>query len=90
MKKSLLFLLLSLFVAVTSCSEQDLARNWGGETTIILPKGEKLIEATWKDGSNLWYLTEPMEPDYRPQVKIFRESSSYSGFEGTVKFIEQR
>lgn len=90
MKKSLLFLLLVLLAAMTSCSEQDMARNWGGESTIILPKGEKLIEATWKDDSNLWYLTEPMEPGYEPQVKIFRESSSYSGFEGTVKFIEQK
>ena len=90
MKKLLLFSLLSLLVAVTSCSDQDIARNWGGEATIILPKGEKLIEATWKDQSDLWYLTEPMKPGYEPQVKIFRESSSYSGFDGTVKFIEQR
>lgn len=90
MKKLLLFSLLGLLVAVTSCTEQQRARSWGGDSSLVLPKGEKLIEATWKDNGDLWYLTEPMEPGYEPQVKIFRESSSYSVMEGTVKFIEQK
>lgn len=89
MKKLLLFSLLGLYT-VTSCTEQERARNLGEDYTVVLPKGEKLIEATWKDDGDLWYLTEPMDSEYVPQVKMFHESSSYGLLEGSVKFIEQR
>lgn len=87
MKKLILFAIIVL--STFSCTQQYQTRKWGGSDSITLPKGERLIEATWKD-NNLWYLTEPMDSDYKPQVKIFRESSSFGVFEGTAKFIEQR
>ncbi len=57
--KKYLFLLIVL-VAMCSCTQNQMARTYGGKMTIELPKGEKLVNATWKE-ANLFYLTEPME-----------------------------
>lgn len=57
--------------------------------TITLPKGEKLIEATWKD-DNIWYLTEPMDSSYKPTTKTLHEDSRYGIMKGTVHFIESK
>ena len=91
MKKIVLiaFLAATFICSFTSCTENKMARKFGGSTTIELPAGEKLIEATWKD-DNLWYLTEPMEPGYKPKTKIFREDSSWGVLKGEVKFVEKR
>lgn len=50
---------------------------------------KKLVEATWKD-SDLWYLVEPMDSDYVPKTKIFKENSMIGIMEGEVKFIESK
>ena len=74
-----------------ACTKNTRARIWGDEMTIVLPKGQKLIETTWKGATNsLWYLTEPMDSDYVPKKKIFREDSRFGIFEGTVIFIESK
>ena len=91
MKKIILsFFAAAIFLSgLSSCTENKMARKFGGSTTIELPAGEKLIEATWKD-DNLWYLTEPMESGYVPKTKIFREDSSWGVLKGEVKFVEKR
>lgn len=76
-------------IFLCSCTENTRSRVWGGKMTIELPKGQKLIEATWKEQS-LWYLTEPMEADYVPKTKIFQEDSRFEVFEGRVVFIESK
>lgn len=81
--------ILVIIASLASCTENKRARSFGGSQTIELPKGERLTIATWKE-SNLWYLTEPMEADYTPKIKYFRESSSMGVWEGTVKFVESR
>lgn len=92
--KKILFLfafVLTMVIAVssvTSC-ENYATRSFGGSTTINLPAGERLVEATWKN-ANLWYLTEPMDSDYVPKTKTFREDSNMGVFEGTVTFVESR
>lgn len=86
MKK--IFILLVALITLSSC-EQYVARKLGGNVTINLAPGEKLIEATWKEG-NIWYLTEPMDSNYTPKVKTFKESSMYGAFEGEVTFIENK
>lgn len=86
--KKILVLIISL-VCLTSC-EQVITREYGGTTTIKLEKGEKLVEATWKGGGDLWYLVEPMDSDYVPKIKVFKESSIYGVLEGKVIFIETR
>lgn len=86
--KKIILILAVICMAFVSC-DQYTARNFGGETTIKLEPGEKLIEATWKD-NDLWYLVEPMDSDYVPKIKIFKESSTMGIMEGEVTFIESR
>ena len=69
-----------------SC-EQYVTREFGGKTEIKLERGQRLVEATWKN-ADLWYLTEPMDSDYTPKRKVFKESSMYGVCEGEVIFIE--
>ena len=75
-------------VSFTSC--QYCSRKVGGTMEFTLEPGEKLIEATWKDEGNLWYLTEPMDSDYVPKTKIFKESSNLGIIQGKVIFHERR
>ena len=90
MKKiiSILIIIVALF-SFSSCTEQMMTREWGGEMTIELPKGQELMMATWKD-DDLFYLTRPMSDDYIPVKKTFKESSSFGIMESTVYFIESR
>lgn len=57
--------------------------------TIDLPKGEKLLMATWKD-ANLFYLTEPMDSVYIPKTKTFKEKSNWDVMESTIIFRESK
>ena len=81
--------LAALLMITTSCTEQHVARRYGGKLKIELPKGEKLIMATWKE-SDLFYLTEPMDSGYVPKEKVFRESLSLGVFESEIIFMESR
>ena len=83
-------ILLIAFTMFCLCScDQYFTRKLGGTTTVNLNPGEKLVEATWKDG-DLWYLVEPMDSNYKPKIKTFKESSMYGVCEGQVVFIEKR
>jgi len=85
--KKILFVLIAV-ATLSSC--QYFTRQFGGNTTIKLEKGEKLIEATWKGDGDLWYLVEPMDSDYTPKTKVFKESSLCGVMEGSVTFIESK
>lgn len=84
-------ILFALCVALMfiGCTQNQMAKRFGGTTTIKIEKGQKLVEATWKENS-LWYLTEPMEDDYVPKTKVFREDSNFGVLEGKVIFEESR
>lgn len=86
MKKILIIMI--LVMVLTGCTEQDFTRDFGGDMVITLEAGEKLEEITWKD-YNLWYLTRPMREGEKPETHIFRESSEFGVYEGTVTIIEQ-
>ena len=86
MKKLIIILL--TFLCLTSC-DQSITRTMGGTTKIELESGEKLIEVTWK-GDDIWYLVEPMDSDYVPKTKTFKESSRIGVLEGKVIFYEKR
>ncbi len=75
-------------ICLTSC-EQQLAKSLGGTTTIKLQPGERLLECTWK-GDEIWYLVEPMDSNYIPKTKEFKENSVMGVIEGKVIFIETR
>ena len=86
--KKIILILVAAF-CLCSCTEQMMTREWGGEMTIELPKGQELMMVTWKD-DDLFYLTKPMSEDYVPTTKTFRESSSFGILESTVYFVETR
>lgn len=88
MIKKILFISALIFTFI-SCTENSISRKLGGTMTVNLPKGEKLVMATWKETS-LFYLTEPMDSGYIPKTKIFREDSSWGLVESKVLFIESR
>ena len=83
-------LILTISLVCLTCCDQAITKKYGGTTTITLEKGEKLVEATWKDDGNLWYLVEPMDSDYVPKTKVFKESSMYGVLEGKVIFVETK
>lgn len=89
MRKIYSAILLLVMMMTTACTEQSMTRNFGGKMNIKLPKGERLLTATWKD-SNLFYLTEPMDSDYVPKNKKFVESSSFGVWESEITFIETK
>jgi hypothetical protein len=85
MKK--LFLAIGVIAMLGSCTENSRVKNWGGDGTLTLPRGQKLINVTWKE-SQIWYLTRPMTPQDSCQVYTFHESSSWGVMEGTYTIIE--
>jgi len=87
MKK--LILLFFAVMCLTACTKQERAKHWGSDITLQVDPGYKLVEATWKD-DNLWILMEPMEDEYQPKTKVFKESSSFGIMEGSITFVERR
>ena len=87
MKK--LFLAILMGVMVTSCTENERVKQWGGEGTINLPKGRKLVTVTWKE-TQIWYLTRPMNSNDVAETYQFQEESSWGVMEGTYNIIETK
>jgi hypothetical protein len=87
MKK--VFLAVLMGVMVTSCTENERVKAWGGEGTINLPKGKKLVNVTWKE-THIWYLTRNMDSNDVAETYEFHEESSYGVIEGTYKIIETK
>lgn len=88
MKKLLLLATLAT-ICLTSCTQQERAKDWGGNATIELPKGQKLITCTFKD-HDIWYLTRPMTSKDSAESYMFGESSSWGIFQGTVTITESK
>lgn len=86
--KRILIILLCLIV-FTNCTKNSRAKNYGGTATIDLPKGEKLVMATWKN-SNLWYLTRPMSSSDSAITYTFHEESSFGVWQGTYIINESK
>ena len=87
MKK--VFLAILMGVMVTSCTENERVKQWGGEGTINLPKGRKLVNVTWKE-TEIWYLTRPMDSNDVAETYQFQEESSWGVMEGTYNIIETK
>jgi hypothetical protein len=85
-KRSLILflILITLIIALlSSCTKNQRVKTFGGKATIELPRGQKLINCTWKEGDNFWYLTRPMGPKDSAEVYTFQEKSSLGLVEGT-------
>jgi hypothetical protein len=87
MKK--VFLAVLMGVMVTSCTKNERVKAWGGEGTINLPKGKKLVNVTWKE-TQIWYLTRNMDSNDVAETYEFHEESSYGVIEGTYKIVETK
>ena len=85
MKKVLLGLL--GITMLVSCTENTRARVWGGTQTIQLEEGVRLVNVTWKEGSDLWILTKI--DTTKPTTYQFQEKSNMGVWEGSVIIKEQ-
>ncbi|WP_440880644.1 hypothetical protein [Tenacibaculum sp. C7A-26P2] len=85
--KSIKILAIILVTTLTSCTEKQRSRSFGGQFEVKLPKGQKLIEATWK-GKDLWYLTRQRREGEPIERYLFKEESSFGVMEGSVIFKE--
>lgn len=83
-------LAIATLISFSSCNESYQSRIAGGTMKVNIPKGYRLIEATWKDGANLWYLVEPMDSDYTPKEKMLIEKSAIGIVQGQVIFVESK
>ena len=70
MKKMLLAI--GMIVMLGSCTENSRVKSFGGEGTINLPKGRKLVNVTWKE-TQVWYLTRPMNSTDVAETYQFHE-----------------
>ncbi len=82
-------LILIITTSLFSCTKNSRAKEWGGTASIDLPRGEKLVMATWKD-SDLWYLTRPMTPQDSAITYTFKEKSSFGIMQGTYIITESK
>lgn len=90
MKKILtVVVIFALAVILVGCTDQSRAKGFGGTAIINLPKGEKLVNATWKD-ENIWYLTRPMRENENAEKYSFKESSSFGLLQGEVILQESK
>lgn len=86
MKTKLLSL---LFIAgvLTSCTENQMAKQFGGTMTVDLPPNTEFVNATWKD-RELWYIHRPRKQGETIDIITMQEVSNYGLVEGTVNFVE--
>lgn len=69
------------------CTENTRARVYGGTQTIELEPGKRLVNVTWKEGSDLWILTKV--DTTKPTTYQFQEKSNMGVWEGKVIIKEQ-
>lgn len=67
----------------SGCTENEMARSFGGTMEVDLPCGEKLFDLTWKK-DDFWYATRPMRLAEKAETYTFRSKSSFGVYEGTV------
>ena len=77
----------TLMTTLYGCTENTRARVYGGTQTIELEPGKRLVNVTWKEGSDLWILTK--EDTTKPTTYQFQEKSNMGVWEGSVIIKEQ-
>ena len=89
MKKiiKMLTIAITCIILLTGCN--PITRKMGGDMTVHLKQGEKLVNVTWKETS-LWFLTKPMKHDDVAETYKFKEDSTWGVMEGTVTIIEHK
>ncbi len=87
MKK--LIVCLIILMGLTSCTDNNMARNYGGSETINLPIGDKLVNITWKE-DHLWILTTEMKSEDSANIYNFQEKSNWGLMEGKITIVETK
>lgn len=90
MKKTIALLALIGLLILSGCTDNSRARHFGGSMTETLPKGEKLVNVTWKEGGSLWILTKPMKDTDTAETYKFQEKSSWGLVQGSVTIVESK
>jgi hypothetical protein len=84
-----LILLFVMTLLLFSCTENARVRVFGGEGTLNVPQGQKVVNVTWKE-TDLWILTRPMTAKDSAETYTFSESSSWGLLEGTLTLVEKK
>ena len=88
MKRIVATILITIIcIILTGCN--PVARKMGGDMTIQLKPGEKLVNVTWKE-SSLWFLTRPMRANETAETYKFKEDSTWGVLEGIVTIVEHK
>lgn len=87
MKKYTILVILATLL-ISSCTENQRSRSFGGTSTVDIPQGQKLVNVTWKYDS-LWVLTRQAKQGEMPETYTFQENSSFGIMEGVV-IIKER
>lgn len=82
-------IILIIPILLTSCTDNEIARHYGGTEIMNVKENQKVITVTWKEQS-LWVLTEPMKETDKPRELLFEEKSSYGLVEGKVIIRESK
>lgn len=69
----------TLILFVSSCTENEMVKQFGGTMEIQMQPNEKLINITWKN-DQMWVLTH----DTLTNKKFFREHSKFGIMQGCV------
>ena len=87
---AILFAFIVLFFGYTLYSQNhQFVRKFGGEETLELEPGRKLMNATWK-GDSLWILTREMKPEDMEETYTYSEYSNFGILEGKVIIKEKK
>jgi len=85
----LILLAVMLTLGLTSCTENQRAKSWGGTADVDVEPGQKVVVVTRKD-SDLWVLTRKMRADEKPETYNFFEKSSWGLLQGNYIIKESR
>lgn len=78
------FILLLIILLSSGCTDNARAKMYGGTMKRELPKNQKLMMVTWKEGGNLWILTRPMRTNEVAENYTLQEDSTLGLLQGTV------
>ena len=84
-----LFLVAFAALALSSCTQNSMVKNFGGTSTIEIPADQQFVLCTWKD-DELWITTKKRTAvDTVKSEYNFSEKSSFGVIEGTYIIIEK-
>lgn len=79
MKKYLLLVALAISSVFSSCTDNQMARNYGGTEEVTLQDNHELLNVTWKQ-DDMWIITK----DTTTNICYAQEKSSWGLLEGTI------